>query len=305
MADIADLLARVSKDIGGFQSGLEKAQKQMESFGKNTEKLGGVLKASLSVPLAQAGSEVIKMVADAVGAENPLVASMENMGNSVRAFSENINQLQSVLTIVSQVANGISALLGILSSLVSVPGLIIIGIMALAGVLMYLYNTNESVRGAMQNAWKGLVEVGMAIWDSLKQFWAKWGGDVITVFSSIWQVIITVLSTAFTIVSELFGIIGAAAKGDWGDMWNHIINLLKSAGIGILEGVLYIVNGVASLFKILAGDLVDVIFKDIVIGFQNTVNAIIGAYQWLDGKLGDKLPNLEKISINVDKQYQC
>lgn len=205
-----------------------------------------------------------------------------------------------LLMILGGMAQGVSVLAQVFAFLATTPGLVIAAIIALAGILIYLYNTNEAVRQALQAAWRGLVTFAMAVFSKLGQWWAVWGNDVFNILASIWNTVVTIIVTAFNVIGNLFSALGSALNGDWAGMWNSLLAAGKTAITGLLKAFLYLSNGAISILKIMAGNILDGIFAKLVKGFEATVNALIGAYQGLDKMLGDKLPNISKISISQD-----
>ena len=94
---------------------------------------------------------------------------------------------------------------------------------------------------------KGLIEafVGFAV-----AFWEKYGDSIISVAKFIWDIVTTVFSTAFNLITDLFNIFAALFRGDreglwegvkdfFGHIWDGIYGILK----GTINLIIRAING--------------------------------------------------------------
>lgn len=88
---------------------------------------------------------------------------------------------------------------------------------------------------------KGLIEafVGFAV-----AFWEKYGDSIISVAKFIWDIVTTVFSTAFNLITDLFNIFAALFRGDWEGLWEGVKDFFGHIwdGIyGILKGTINLI----------------------------------------------------------------
>ena len=100
--------------------------------------------------------------------------------------------IEKAQVVASAIAKGMATVaswgLAIAEMAVASPILIIVAlILILIGVLIYLYNTNEDVRNAINNFGQTLVEVGQMIWDAM----VNAVNQVINALQGLWNYIVT------------------------------------------------------------------------------------------------------------------
>lgn len=144
-------------------------------------------------------------------------------------------------------------------------GLILGLIGALVGVLIYLWNTNETVREALTTAWNYIKETAISVWESIKAFimpvvdeivsfvmdiwsslvafWDEHGQMILQAAQNVWSVISNVISTVMNVIwgimQRLWPIIKALVITTW--------NAIK----GAIQGAINVITGIIRLFAAL------------------------------------------------------
>lgn len=218
----------------------------------------------------------ISELATAFGNLSPSTQRMIIMGAGIAAA------LGPVLIILGQVVTSVAALLPVLSALTGPVGLVIAAIAGLTAGLVYLYNTNDSVRASINEAWESIKEVALSVWgtisdfvmtqiDKIKVFWEENGTQILeavrNVFEGIksiiefimpairfvidlaWTAIKQVIGGALDIIMGLIKVFSGLFTGDWSKMWEGIKQLLGGA-IDFIMGIMTLnfLGGLRALF---------------------------------------------------------
>ncbi|MBE0451836.1 MAG: phage tail tape measure protein, partial [Clostridia bacterium] len=200
-----EMLAEMGNSAGNTETALEKldtpAQKIRESFNKLQNaaiKVGDAL-----APVIDKVSGFIEKLAD------KLVNMDDKTLNLIVVVGMLVAALAPVLIIVGKVASGISALMGlfstisglfaatgaaagtaaggagvlgtVLTALTGPVGIVIGLIAALTAVVVYLWKNNEEFREAVIAAWDKIKEAGVAVWGWLEKFFTE---DIPTAISN-------------------------------------------------------------------------------------------------------------------------
>ncbi|MBC8587114.1 tape measure protein [Paratissierella segnis] len=207
--------------------------------------------------------------------------------------------------VLSMVKTGFGGLKKVFSLLAANP--IVAIILVIIGVLIYLYNTNEKVRNAIQNAWEGLKSFfsGLAqffktFFDYLVQIFKAYVEANIGFLQNAWDSIVVVVTAIFDIFSELFGFLGALLTGDWDAMWEHAKNIIKTAAGAIIVVALNLIDNMLIGFQKLSEILIDKIFVTISKKFQDMINGLIKGWNWLADKFGWKQVGLLQLDIEAN-----
>lgn len=165
--------------------------------------------------------------------------------------------------------------LGTTMGAVLAPILAVIGVIVGLGVaIVALWNTNEEFRNACTLCWNSIKEFAFLIFGALQAFWQEWGGTITSIFSSIWDIVGTIFTTAINIISGVIQFFTALFTGDFEGMGDAIVNIVTSLwnGVtGIFKGAFDILCKIGSAFA----DIFLGIWNGIVSGVKGFVNGII------------------------------
>lgn len=223
------------------------------------------------------GDALMPALLSSVDAAQPffdLIAGAANwfagLGSGVQKVIISIAMLAAalgpVLLVLGPIVSSISTLIPLFSALVSPVGLIIAGVAALVAGLIYLYNTNETVRSGINAAWEWLqstalvifdqiAAVAMAAFDGIKSFWETWGEDILTFFTGVWDLWVSIFSAAFEILYSLVSTIFNLVKTFW-QTWGEDILAFFRTSFDVLSAVFSAVfEGIWTFIKWVFGEI--------------------------------------------------
>ena len=226
----------------------------------------------------------------------PVQAIIGGLGGVAMAAVTIIGTLGVVGQLVSTVKNGIQALTGIMRIWEAVTKmvelaqaalnlvmsmnpifLVVIAIVALITILWYLYNTNESVRNAIDGLGQGLMNLGQTIygylvgafeylqgaWQNTVNFFQSGINNIVSFFNplivtvhSIMQVFDLFASGQLTVEQALWGVINAFRLllepigqailniTGLGEVWQFIVDLFNSGGQSIWDTLTGVFTGI-------------------------------------------------------------
>ncbi|MEK8132907.1 phage tail tape measure protein [Paenibacillus filicis] len=204
------------------------------------------------------GDALVPVLLSALKAAEPFFQMLVNATNWFSKLDQSIKgtiiviaaivaAIGPVLVVVGTLISSFSTLMPVLAAITGPVGLIVAGVAALAAGLVYLYNTNETVRSGITAAWEALKNVSAAVFnaiksavtmafDGIKAFWSKWGGEITSFFQNVWNLIksifVSVIDTVRSLVVSYFN----AIKSFW-DKWGDDITAAFNTYLGILKTV--------------------------------------------------------------------
>ena len=211
----------------------------------------------------------------------PVQAIIGGLGGAAMAAVTLIGVLGVVGQIVSTVSGGIKALTGIMNIWSTVTKavevaqaalnlvmsmnpifLVIMAIVALIAILWYLYNTNESVRAAIDGFIQALTGVGQAIYGSLMSAF-EW-------LQGAWQNTVDFFTNGGTAISD-------AITGTFIWIYESIVAIFT----GIFEWLTGTWQGIVDFFTENGQLLWDTITGVFMGVYETIVGTLGGAFQWL------------------------
>ncbi len=88
MAVVRNLLIKLGVDVGDYDRNLKKAAKDLKSFGKTAQEVGGFATKYVTMPLVAAGTGIVKMAMDAGTAADELLTMSAKTGIAVGQLQE-------------------------------------------------------------------------------------------------------------------------------------------------------------------------------------------------------------------------
>ena len=231
--------------------------------------IGGPLMEAANGLLEQA-RPLIDMVADLATRFTELDPEIQKNIIAVAAIAAAVGP---VLIVVGKLISAVSSLAPVLGLLTNPIGLTVAALAALTAAVVYLYKNNETVKNALDAAWRWIKDQAIAIFDALKAFWNKWGGDIKGFFSRTWELIKSVFMAAIEVISYYVTRIFDEIKAFWDEWGDEIIvgfkayfKTLKSLWENVFKGVWEFVKRVFDEIKAFWdkwGDTIVQAFKDI------------------------------------------
>lgn len=145
-------------------------------------------------------------------------------------------------------------------------GLIVMGVAALIAGLVYLYNTNESVRNSLTAIWTAISAFMGATMEQLTAFWTAHGEQIMAVGEAVWGAISLLIETIMGIISGIIVTFLAIITGDWEGAWNG----LK----GIVESIMKWFSGLGQAFMDIGKNIIDGIINGIKAKATAAVDAV-------------------------------
>lgn len=330
-ADMVTAAFKAAASEGGrFYNGMESAAKTfagrlstlkdtfMELAGEFSKPVFDVLKEKI-VSLTDKLSNLINWFKNLDDGTKKQIATFFLIAAAIGPVLLVLSKLLGAFSIFPKVLNivkiGFSGLSKAFSFLAANP--VVAAILAIVAVLIYLYNTNENVRNAIQNVWESfktflsnLIQFIKTVFGFLAPIFKNVFDLIIKIFKgnievfighlrNAWDSIVVVVSAIFEIFSSLFGFLGALLTGDWKAMWEHAKNIIKTAVGAIIVIALNLVDNMLLGFQKLSEILLDKVFAGITKGFQSMINGLLKGWNWLAGKFGWK--QVAYLQIDTDK----
>lgn len=88
MAIVRNLLIKLGVDLGDYDRNLKKAAKDLKTFGKSAQEVGGFATKYITMPLVAAGTGIVKMAMDAGTAADELLTMSAKTGIAVKQLQE-------------------------------------------------------------------------------------------------------------------------------------------------------------------------------------------------------------------------
>lgn len=298
MGSLEDTAADLGVKFGeSFQSLIVFVNKLMDRWDKLSPSMQGHI-------LAIVGKFALLLVT-----LGPILKVIGSLTSGVGKFLTGLDKTITVFSkMTGAISKGISAvsnstgILGTIFSALSSPiGLVILSIAALASILFYLYNTNENVRNAMQNAWKAfsdfiqplvqlISDFIRSVWGQLMTWWSENQQTILAIAQTVWAVIRSVFELAMiaitfvvrqalTTLQLLWTIFSTVVKSIVQILWTVVSNLFKGGLSNILTVASMVLKQIQNVF-----DFVMNTIKSII---KIVLSAIKGDWKGvLDGIMG-------------------
>ena len=172
---VTDIIENIDEML--TSNGLPDMREMVANFGSAFE--GALKQVSSLIPVVV---EKIKEIKENLEPWMPLITGVVSaIAGFVTAFAI-FNTLRNVILGVRTAVMLFNAAL-----LANPIGLVIAIIGALVGVLIYLWNTNDTVREALTTAWNFIKETAIAVWQAIKDFVTPIVDELVSFIMEIWE----------------------------------------------------------------------------------------------------------------------
>ena len=196
-------------------------------------------------------------------------------------------------TIVTGLTTAIGALGPVLTVLTGPVGIVLAAVAALAAVFKYLWDTNESFRGTVTNAWgqiqQAIVTVMTYLQPYLETAWTTLQTTVTNVMNALMPIIQNVLTFIISVAVPLLSSLFETFSSVFGNILTTVSGVMSGLG-SIVSGTLGVIQGI---FETVVGLIVGIVTGDfsmmsdgvsgilngmsgIVSGIFNSILSIIG-----------------------------
>jgi len=149
--------------------------------------------------------------------------------------------------ILPALSAGLSAFGAVLAFIVSPVGLVVVGVTALIATLVYLYNTNETVRSAFNAAWSGIVMIVTAAItqvqaiitttiNTIRALWESDWGNIRTIFEEVWAFLtgpgLELVRSLYTLIQNATAPFVAFIKEHWDQIQAAFTTVLDIMKVG-------------------------------------------------------------------------
>jgi TP901 family phage tail tape measure protein len=195
--------------------------------------------------LSEPVQKAMLVFAGIMGILGPVVAIV---GGLVTALGIGISGVGAIITTLGTIITtiGLPALAGLV---VAIPVLIagIMGIIAVIGVwvgsLIYLWKNNEDFRKQVISTWETIKTNAIIIFNDIKltiqhvigiikKIWQEHGDEIKRISQMAWDVILTGIKIATTIIKNIIQVFSAVIRGDWKALFVVLSNLIGNAVSG-------------------------------------------------------------------------
>ena len=124
-----------------------------------------------------------------------------------------------------------------------------------------------TVKEFLLTAWGVIKQAAQTIFGALQRFWDTWGETIITVFSTIWNTLVSLIQPFLDAIAGIINFLASVFTGDWEGAWTAIKDIASS----IWEMIKNIISGALTIITSIWDTAVG-IFTGI---FENIKNAVV------------------------------
>jgi len=173
-------------------------------------------------------------------------------------FIANFKMALAILTPAVTGATGATSLLSAAIGAISWPVVAIVAAIALlVGAFIYLYNTNETVRTAINNVWNAIKNIihnvvsaisgfVMQIWGTLTAWWTENQKLIMQIVQTVWNVISAVIMGVLNVLAPFITTIWQNIRIAVTTVWEAIkivVTTVINAILGIIQAIMQIITG--------------------------------------------------------------
>jgi len=315
--------------------GVETAAENTSTLAKIRSRAADIAGAAATAIRTQATAIQTGMTASSIttlaamtGATNVNTAS-QNAGavTYIRATASLIAQRVAMVagTVATNAAAMAQQALNLIMSMNPIM-IVVLAVVALVAILWHLYNTNETVRGAIDGLWKGLQALGAYIWGGLVAAWnaltsalqpitdalGRLGGAIFGRLMQAWNSLVKAIQPVITAIQEFFASLSGGASSGAGDIFNQIgsaimwvwsviepfVNTVLAGLSAMLQTIVGIISGIITFIATFINALADLIAGNIT--FEQFMQQIWGAVQMLFWTvIGSILTGIGKFALDL------
>ncbi|PFU90794.1 phage tail tape measure protein [Bacillus anthracis] len=154
---------------------------------------------------------------------------------------------------------GMGALSAVFAAITGPIGIAIAAIAAIAGigaVLVAMWQQNEQFRNSVITVWTSIQEVistvltavssfVMSVWGQVVAFWNENQTSILTAAQNVWTMIQTVINTALTVIMAIFQAVWPVLSFIVQGVWENIKGVIQGA-LTVIQGIIQVFSGLFS-----------------------------------------------------------
>lgn len=308
------ILAELNKEFGGQAAAAAdtyagKMQVMTNQMNSMKSAIGTALLPALT-SLAEKVTAIVIPIADWAKEHPKLTAGILGTVAVIGTLVGGMSLLSMIGGIVPMIA-GLGAAIGALSAPILIT---IAAIAALVAGIVYMWNTNEEFRTAVQAIWADIQQIFSTASEATKGIWAEHGTAIKAIAGGAWNEIKLIIETVLNTIVNLIGLFINLITGDWEGAWINI-KAISKAQLDLIKGTFTIAFD--ALNKLTDGKIGAMVFtaeqgftnfkntvlriwNDITSGIKGFVNQIISGINTVGagvGTISSYIPGMAGVNI--------
>ncbi len=128
----------------------------------------------------------------------------------------------------------------------------------------------EGLKGILSVLWSAISQIAVSVFNSLEEFWNKWGEKITAVFSAVFQMIGGIFSGCLEIIQGVVDLILGIFSEDWAKAWEGIYEVFAGTWKAIAE----FFTGIWEIIYALFGEKINNIVE-MVAGFVGMIRKLL------------------------------
>ena len=128
----------------------------------------------------------------------------------------------------------------------------------------------EGLKGILSVLWSAISQIAVSVFNSLEEFWNKWGEKITAVFSAVFQMIGGIFSGCLEIIQGVVDLILGIFSEDWAKAWEGIYEVFAGTWKAIAE----FFTGIWEIIYVLFGEKINNIVE-MVAGFVGMIRKLL------------------------------
>lgn len=262
------------------------------------EKLIAVIKPLMDrfQGLSKEQQELVVKIALIAAAVGPVILVIGKVVSVIGTLSSAFGAISGAMA----AAGGASGALG--AAIAAITGPVGIAVAAVAGfiaIFVLLFENNESFRNSVITVWNQIKAIMAGVFEAIKgligafvqvagAIWQKYGADIVSVISSAFHIMATVVTTALNVIKNIIQVVTSLIKGDWQGAWEGIKNLTQTLWNGMKTIIQNTINLIAATIK-LQMDSIKNIVTIVWNSIKSTIELVMSGIQSIISSVGEAI----------------
>lgn len=197
--------------------------------------------------------------------------------------------LGTIISVIGKVMGIVKVLSGVIAFLASPVTLVVVAIAAFVAALVYLYNTNETVRDVINRVWDAILSTVMSVVEIVSTYIKSVFGGILSWWKDNQEMILEAARNAWTFIKSVIETTMNIIKSIMEVVWPIIQKVIEFAWDGIkniIDGTIKVITGIIEFFAALFTGNWTALWESVKNIVSGAVQAVWGFIQlWLVGKV--------------------